>query len=491
MLFNSLEFIFVFLPFVLLLVYYLQKFNKQSFKIKSLVVLSLLFYSWWHPALAWLLPFSIIVNYIFGKKIQSNNKSTQKIIFIIGITFNLSLLFFFKYTNFFISIINDFSKNNFDLLDIILPLAISFFTFQQIAYLYDCYKGLVKDIDIWRYALFVSFFPQLICGPIVHYKEIVPQFDKSDFLSNSDENIAYGIILFTIGLFKKVVIADNLAIHADKIYSVSTQTLISTFDAWYGTLTFTFQIYFDFSGYTDMALGLALFFGIKLPQNFNSPYKAINIYDLWQRWHISLTRFMRTHVFYPLSRNTIFRFSANQALLITIVLGGLWHGANWTFIIWGGMHGVLLLANHYWRKANIHFNIINFTTKQGVFFAIFLTFFLGMFTRVAFRAEDINSMWSIYQGMLGLNVGMISNVIDYTIFDFSLLFFVFYLIWFCPNSNEIIKMYARLTSNIPKSKGKFTKYFQNQGVVAVTLATISIVTVLSLNEAVEFIYFKF
>lgn len=491
MLFNSLEFIFVFLPIVLLLVYYLQQSSRQYLKIKSLVILSLLFYSWWHPALAWLLPFSIIVNYIFGKKIQSSNKSTQKIIFITGITYNLSLLFFFKYTNFFISIVNSFSTNNFDFLDIILPLAISFFTFQQIAYLYDCYKGLVKDIDIWRYALFVSFFPQLICGPIVHYKEIVPQFDKRDFLNNSDENIAHGIILFTIGLFKKVVIADNLAIHADKIYSVSTQTLVSTFDAWYGTLAFTFQIYFDFSGYTDMALGLALFFGIKLPQNFNSPYKATNIYDLWQRWHISLTRFMRTHVFYPLSRNSIYRISVNQALFITIVLGGLWHGANWTFIIWGAMHGVLLLVNHYWRKLNLHFNIINFNSKQGIIFAIFLTFSLGMFSRVAFRAEDIHSMWGLYQSMLGYNLGMIANVIEYNVLDFALLIFVVYLVWFCPNSNEIIKMYANQISNIQRTKKGFDKVYKNQSVIAVTLATISIFTILSMNEAVEFIYFKF
>lgn len=491
MLFNSLEFIFIFLPVVLLLVHYFQPSSRKNFKIKSLVVFSLLFYSWWHPTFAWLLPFSIVVNYLLGNKIRTVHKASRKKLFVIGIIFNLSLLFFYKYTNFFISIVNDFSKNQIDFLDLVLPLAISFFTFQQIAYLYDCYKGLVKEIDIWRYSLFVSFFPQLICGPIVHYKEIVPQFEKNEFENNSENNIAQGLIYFSIGLFKKVVIADTLAVHADKIYSVSTETLLSTFDAWYGTLAFTFQIYFDFSGYTDMALGLALLFGIKLPQNFDSPYKAKNIYDLWQRWHISLTRFMRTHLFYPLSRNKVIRLSTNQALFITIVLGGLWHGANWTFIIWGAMHGVLLLLNHYWKKINSHINIIDFTTKQGVYLSIFITFSLGMFSRVAFRAEDVDSMIGIYKSMLGYNVASVPNVINYNLYDFSLMAIVFYIVWFCPNSNEIVAKFNNVYSAKKKVFFGFLSMKNIQIITPVLFAVLFVTSVLSLNNAVEFIYFKF
>lgn len=249
---------------------------------------------------------------------------------ILGIMANIALLGYFKYSDFFIENINDVFKTNMALLNLTLPLAISFFTFQQIAYLVDSYKGKTQEYDVVNYAVFVTFFPQLIAGPIVHHKEMMPQFAYASNNRINAENISRGLFIFAIGLFKKVVIADTFAIYANEGFDVAK--VLSFYEAWATSLSYTFQLYFDFSGYTDMAIGLALLFNIVLPFNFNSPYKALNIQDFWRRWHMTLSRFLRDYIYIPLGGNRKGTVLTYRNLMATFVIGGLWHGAAWTFV---------------------------------------------------------------------------------------------------------------------------------------------------------------
>ena len=294
MLFNSYEFIFAFLPITFFIYFYLNHKRLTQASKGFLVFSSLFFYSWWNIAYLPLILISMLFNYSIGntlnKDINENKKSfSKKSILIFGIVANLALLAYYKYADFFISNFNIVSGSNVNLLHMVLPLAISFFTFQQIAYLVDSYRQETKEYDFLNYALFVTFFPQLIAGPIVHHKEMMPQFANKWNMVRNYRNIALGLFIFSIGLFKKVVIADTFAVWATAGFD--TATTLNLFEAWATSLSYTFQLYFDFSGYTDIAIGIALLFNIKLPINFNSPYKALSIQDFWRRWHITLSRF--------------------------------------------------------------------------------------------------------------------------------------------------------------------------------------------------------
>ena len=332
MLFNSYEFLFVFLPVTFFVYFFL---NKKRLVLASkgfLVFASLLFYSWWNISYLPLILSSVLFNYVIGN-ILANGKYKQiskKITLAFGIIFNLSMLGYFKYSDFFIENINYILTSNYELLNLILPLAISFFTFQQIAYLVDSYRGETKEYDFLNYVVFVTFFPQLIAGPIVHHKEMMPQFSRKRNLFKSHKNITLGIFIFLVGLFKKVVIADTFAIWATDGFD--HQPMLTFIEAWITSLSYTMQLYFDFSGYTDMAIGAALLFNIRLPINFNSPYKALNIQDFWQRWHITLSRFLRDYVYLPLGGNRSGRLITHRNYLTVFLLGGFWHGAAWTFI---------------------------------------------------------------------------------------------------------------------------------------------------------------
>ena len=295
----------------------------------------------------------MLFNYVIGNSLntkkEENKKSfSKKSILIFGIVANLSLLGYFKYADFFIENFNIVAQTNINLFNLLLPLAISFFTFQQIAYLVDSYRQETKEYDFLNYALFVTFFPQLIAGPIVHHSEMMPQFANKWNAVKKYKNIALGLFIFSIGLFKKVVIADTFAVWASAGFD--TATTLNLFEAWATSLSYTFQLYFDFSGYTDMAIGIALLFNIKLPINFNSPYKARNIQDFWRRWHITLSRFLRDYVYIPLGGNKISSFRTYSNLLATFVIGGLWHGAGWTFIFWGFLHGMALVIHRAWSN---------------------------------------------------------------------------------------------------------------------------------------------
>ena len=354
MLFNSYIFLFAFLPITLLVFFLIGGRGHHRVAISWLVLASLFFYAWWNPAYLGLMLFSILFNYAIGITLSQRNEgsgSMRKVMLVVGIGANLALLGYYKYANFFLDTIGDLFGNSFNLHEIILPLAISFFTFQQIAYLVDAYRGLTREYNFLHYCLFVTFFPQLIAGPIVHHKEMLPQFARESTYRFSHRNLAIGLTIFFIGLFKKVAIADTFALYATPVFSAADSGLqIGFFQAWEGALAYTFQLYFDFSGYSDMAIGLARMFGIRLPLNFNAPYQALNIVDFWRRWHITLSRFLRDYLYFPLGGNRKGKVRRYLNLLTTMLLGGLWHGAGWTFVIWGGLHGVYLIINHMWNR---------------------------------------------------------------------------------------------------------------------------------------------
>ena len=397
MLFNSYEFIFAFLPITFFIYFYL---NHKRLTIASkgfLVFSSLFFYSWWNIAYLPLIMISMLFNYVIGnslnKEIKTNKKSfSKKSILIFGIVCNIALLAYFKYADFFIENFNLISSSNVNLLHLVLPLAISFFTFQQVAYLVDSYRGETKEYDFLNYALFVTFFPQLIAGPIVHHKEMMPQFANNRNMVKNYRNIALGLFIFSIGLFKKVVIADTFAVWVTQGFDIAVT--LNLFEAWATSLSYTFQLYFDFSGYTDMAIGISLLFNIKLPINFNSPYKATNIQDFWRRWHITLSRFLRDYIYIPLGGNKKGSFRTYSNLLATFVIGGFWHGAGWTFLFWGFLHGIALVIHRLW--SNLGF-------KMWTWLAWLITFNFVNVAWVFFRAKEWDDALKVLVGMVGLS----------------------------------------------------------------------------------------
>ncbi len=351
LLFNSYEFIFAFLPITFLIYFYLNNKRLTEAAKAFLVFASLFFYSWWNIAYLPIILVSMLFNYVVGVSLSTEreySKVGRRTLLTFGIVANVALLGYFKYTDFLIENVNLLINGHIPLLHLALPLAISFFTFQQIAYLVDSYRSETKEYNFLNYANFVTFFPQLIAGPIVHHAEMMPQFAKSRNKVKNYRNIAMGLFIFSIGLFKKVVIADTFAVWATAGFD--TATALNLFEAWATSLSYTFQLYFDFSGYTDMAIGAALLFNIKLPINFNSPYKATSIQDFWRRWHITLSRFLKDYVYIPLGGNRKNEFRTYVNLLATFIIGGIWHGAGWTFVFWGFLHGLALVIHRTWRK---------------------------------------------------------------------------------------------------------------------------------------------
>lgn len=446
MLFNSYEFIFLFFLSTVLIYRTLH----VKYRIWFLVVASVVFYAQWSLEHLWILLSSIVLNYLFALKMRSlvvNKKAFLALIVIL----NLLPLGYFKYAGFLH--ISDHS--------LVLPLAISFFTFQQIAFIVDIYRGKINLEGFREYLFFVMFFPQLVAGPIVHYNELIPQIKQPCFLHFSKSDFGAGLLLFSIGLFKKVLLADSLGVIADSAFSDGG---LSSYEAWRGIVAYSFQIYFDFSGYTDMAIALALFFGIKLPMNFNSPYKSKNIVAFWRNWNITLSNFLRDYIYIPLggSRVKIGRQAFN--LLATMGLGGLWHGAGWNFIVWGLAHGVLLAISHVSR------------VKLPKYISIVFTFGLITLLWVLFRSEDLRSALAYY-GVL----------FDFSSFKFAgfhvekefLILLSFVVVWALPNSLEFIGY----------SKEKFSLKLWHSFVGGV-LFFLSLKMMAS-APAVSFVYFNF
>ena len=351
MLFNSYIFIFAFLPVTYLVYRILDRHFRADVVLAWLVIASLFFYGWWNPRYFFLILFSMAVNFVIGRKIiDAPSKSSARLFVTLGVTLNLSLLAYYKYANFFVDTLNSVVQTDFNLQRIFLPLAISFFTFQQIAYLVDIYRGDAERYKFRHYALFVTFFSQLIAGPIVHHREMLPQFQS---LKKSDptSDMVVGLTIFCIGLFKKTVLADGIALYSTPLFDAAAGgDSLSLFNAWGAGLGYTLQLYFDFSGYSDMATGAARLFGIRLPINFDSPLKTTSIAEFWRRWHITLARFMRDYVFIPLGGSRGGSISRARNLFISMVLCGIWHGAGWTYIVFGLLHGTYLVINITWRS---------------------------------------------------------------------------------------------------------------------------------------------
>ena len=365
-----------------------------------LLAASLVFYAWWKLEYLPILLGSILINFGLSKLMILSNPGLigKKPILIVGITFNILLLGVYKYTDFILENLNLVIPNNIPLPGFILPLALSFFTFQQIAFLVDTCKGETKGYNFLSYGLFVAFFPQLVAGPIVHHKKMVLQFENNGLNSQINyESIFKGLILFIIGLSKKVIIADNLGILVDSGYS-SVETL-NFLQSWVTTLSYTLQLYFDFSGYSDMAIGIALMFNIQLPVNFNSPYRAINIQEFWRRWHMTLSQFLSQYIYQPLGGNRIGKLRNYLNLLIVFLIGGIWHGAGWTFIVWGAMHALASIFIRYWWKLNI---------QLPRTLAILLTFSFIHMTWIPFKADDFNSAITMFQNLWDVNFTLLS-----------------------------------------------------------------------------------
>lgn len=485
MLFNSYEFIFAFLPITFFIYFFLNKRRLSELSKGFLVASSLFFYAWWNIAYLPIILCSMIFNYCFGMELnKSDAKISKKAILIVAIAANLALLGYFKYSDFLIDNLNFAFNLHIHSLNLLLPLAISFFTFQQIAYLVDSYNGGgTKEYNFLNYCLFVTFFPQLIAGPIVHHKEVMPQFDNLKNKVPNYKNIALGLFVFSLGLFKKVLIADTFAVWASNGFDKAE--ILSLIEAWATSLSYTFQLYFDFSGYCDMAIGAALLFNIKLPINFNSPYKASDIQDFWRRWHITLSRFLRDYVYIPLGGNRKGRARTYLNLMLTFIIGGIWHGAGWTFIFWGFLHGLALMIHRFWHNLGFRMNKV---------LAWFITFNFVNIAWVFFRAKDWSDAIKVLKGMCGMSGVVLPDPLRH-IFKFLQHFNVefggylihiggrrdsiiwllvgFILILCCKNSMQLL------------NSRKVEKFY----IVAVSFLLLTALS--NLNTVSEFLYFNF
>jgi len=405
MLFNSYIFLFAFLPLCMVGFAALASRGLGRVALLWLLAMSLVFYGWWNPVYLLLLMSSVVANFVIGNvlsRASASGRPNSPILFV-GLAFNLGLIIWFKYLGFFAGVFAAVSGSNIGFIDVALPLAISFFTFQQIAYLVDCHRGQAGETDFFKYALFVTFFPQLIAGPIVHHSEVMHQYERAFGQKLKSINLVVGLTLIAAGLFKKVVIADHLALYASPVFAdAEAGGVLSFARAWSGTFAYTLQIYFDFSGYSDMALGLARLFGIKLPINFFSPYRATSIIEFWRRWHMTLSRFLRDYLYLPLGGNRKGPTRRHVNLMTTMLLGGLWHGAGWTFIAWGALHGVYLVINHGWRRVTGAWGWTG-TSVPAMCFGWCMTFIAVAVAWVFFRAETFGGALAILTGMSGMN----------------------------------------------------------------------------------------
>ncbi|XPV77006.1 MAG: MBOAT family O-acyltransferase [Desulfovibrio sp.] len=395
MLFNSFEFLFLFLPFVCFIYYWLSsrcRSNQNRYVAEIfLLCASLFFYGNWRPEYLLLIAASIGVNYTISESMRAYRKLARPLLYS-GIVFNVGLLGYYKYTMFFLSSVNAAVGTTFNVPEIVLPLAISFFTFQQISYLVDSYTQRPDKRSLVEYALFVSFFPQLIAGPIVHHAEMMPQFrEPSKKLVNWD-NIYSGAGLLTIGLCKKVLIADGLSPYVHILFDKLVNPTFA--ESVLAATAYSLQLYFDFSGYTDMALGAALMLNIRLPQNFNSPYLASSIQEFWGRWHMTLSRWLREYVYIPLGGNRKGPSRTLLNLFLVFLIGGIWHGAGWTFILWGVLHGIAIVLHRIWKTAG--FSLPRYAAHVVTILFVFSAW-------ITFRATDINIALDMYKGLAGLN----------------------------------------------------------------------------------------
>lgn len=402
MLFNSFEFTLGFLPIVLAAYFALGQRGEYLWACAWVALGSVIFYGYWAPEYVVLMLASISLNYAIGGWIQRFLRARRDVLATsslrLGIAVNLAALGYFKYAGFFVANIEAAFNLGLPEVRILLPIGISFFTFTQIAYLVDTYQRKVKETNPVHYLLFVTYFPHLIAGPILHHAEMMPQFrEKATFRFRAD-NLLSGLVVFLIGLFKKVVLADGIQSFVGPVFDAPIGQPLTIVEAWGGALAYTLQLYFDFSGYSDMAIGLSRMFNIELPLNFNSPYKAKNISDFWRRWHMTLSRFLRDYLYIPLGGNRKGPLRRYMNLLATMLLGGLWHGAGWPFVIWGALHGLYLTCNHAWQALAKRLRL-SVEGPLPTMLSIFVTFIFVVIAWVFFRAKDFDSAWRVLAAM--------------------------------------------------------------------------------------------
>lgn len=478
MVFSSVPFLFFFLPITVLLYFFLNRFQAGRYCMPLLFCASLFYYAYWKPVYVSIIIFSMLLNFSVGQVLGLSSRY-RKIIFILGIAANLGMLCYFKYTNFFLDSLNTMLDDPIPFLQITLPIGISFYTFQQIAYLSDIYTGKHDPTaeSFLSYGLFVTFFPQLVAGPIVHHREVMPQFSAASRVPNW-QNMYMGLCFLSMGLAKKVLIADTLSpivrFCFDEAYSLTFP------EALLGSLAYTLQLYFDFSGYTDMAIGCALFFNIHLPENFNSPYKAVSIQDFWRRWHMTLSRWLRDYLYIPLGGNKHGTGRTLGNLFLTFLIGGIWHGAGWTFVLWGVLHGGALVVHRIWSKI--------WGKSMPALCGWALTFLFVSLAWIPFRAVSFERLTLFVDGLLGYNGfamrQLCRNAIiravglpDYLGFTGPLLLLLLLLLVVlrCRNSQEILQ-------NIESKK---LMYWVS------ALLFVALLAILSPGYKQEFIYFQF
>lgn len=502
MLFNSYIYILIFLPLTVVIYFLCNKYRLTTISKSWLVVCSLFFYGYWNVNYVSIILSSMLINFSIGVSLHKTKTSSQsfelptfkrKTILVTGLLFNLGALAYFKYVDFFILNINYVLEAPIPSQNIALPLAISFFTFQQIAYLIDCYQYDTQNYDFLSYCLFVSFFPQLIAGPIVHHKEMMPQFKRVRNFPVNWNNIFKGLFVFSLGLFKKVVIADTFSIWANTGFGSAAN--LSFYDSWIASLSYTFQLYYDFSGYSDMAIGAALLFNIHLPINFNSPYRSVNIQEFWKKWHITLSGWLRVYVYIPLGGNRISLIHSFRNVIFTFLIGGLWHGAGWTFILWGGMHGFGIILHRIWSRIGFQINYI---------VGWLITFIFINTTWVFFRSDSLPKAIAICKGMVGIH-GFTGSTLYKDAYN-NLLNWTFFIFdknnWLqLPvdvNGAMIIIMIVTFLAPCSVQMIQFTHYngylrYKNNFITAVTTGVILgiALTQIALSKGSEFLYFNF
>ena len=508
MLFNSYQFIFGFLPAVCVSYFVANRFWGRRAGVAVLVAGSLFFYGWWNERYLWILLLSIGCNAGFAIALIHGEPKQRFWILLVGLGFNLFLLSYFKYASFFAQNLGALLGADWRVEQLPLPLGISFFTFQKIAFLVDAYVGGVVSFDLLHYSLFVTFFPQLIAGPIVRHNEIIPQFGTLPRTPRASD-FAIGGSIFAIGLFKKVCLADPSAAWVNPVFSAAASgASIGFVDAWIAALAYSFQLYFDFSGYSDMAIGLARLFGIVLPINFYSPYKSVNIIDFWRRWHITLSRFLRDFLYIPLGGNRHGPARRYLNLGVTMLLGGLWHGASWTFVLWGAAHGLMLATNHAWHYLRQRVGLPPGNDPAAVRAAAYVLTFIAVTSAwVLFRASSLASAAGILSAMYGIGGhGLSDSVGTYLSGQWRLLgdlqwsecsalwlLLVGAVAFVLPNTYQLFQAFHPALVERPyedaASKPRF-RWSPNPR-WAVCLSLMLLVAILRIRELSPFIYFQF
>lgn len=488
MLFTSPVFLFAFLPVALAGFLLILRLGHPRLITPWLLAASMFFYAWWSPVFLALLVASTLVNWFSARAMETRDKDDagRKTIFIAGLVWNLGLLAVFKYADFFIDTVDRVTGAHWPLLHIILPLGISFFTFQKIAYLADIHAGHATSGRLLDFALFVFFFPQLIAGPIVHHAEIMPQFRRiaAGRLEGAlSGHIAVGLTLLTIGLFKKIVVADQVAPFSTSVFEMAASgKSVGLALGWQAALAYTVQLYFDFSGYSDMAIGLARMFGVRMPANFNSPYRSTSIVDFWRRWHMTLSRFLRDYLYVPLGGNRVGPTRRYLNLMIVMLLGGLWHGAGWTYVVWGGLHGVYLTVAHLWRDR------VGLRLPAALGWA--LTMLAVVIAWVFFRAPDMASALNVLAGMFGLHGGAaLTEAQGQTL---AVLVALILAAAVLPNSQQIMRAFQPVLDKIQPPAGVLARIQWRPTAAFGALTAIVFATALLYSwKSSEFLYFQF